>query len=141
MQVAPGLKVSSYLTMPEDCEVGTCALECGHPAARWADCHDTGKREDTTCNGPGSHRLMAAGFWSNCGATPTLPKAMLRMFQGAERAHAGHQHGRLVQTPATCIPTATSATGQGRQARHAVAICPPGRASPIASRDAQRMLQ
>lgn len=82
MQVAPGLKVSTYLTVPEDCKVGVCAHEWGHLAARWADFYDTGESENMTSNGLGNYCLMAAGSWGNAGATPTLPNAMLRMFQG-----------------------------------------------------------
>jgi immune inhibitor A len=82
MQVAPGLKVSTYLTVPEDCKVGVCAHEWGHLAARWADYYDTGESENMTSNGLGSYCLMAAGSWGNGGTTPTLPNAMLRMFQG-----------------------------------------------------------
>lgn len=80
--MAPGLKVSTYLTVPEDCKVGVCAHEWGHLAARWADYYDTGESENMTSNGLGSYCLMAAGSWGNGGATPTLPNAMLRMFQG-----------------------------------------------------------
>lgn len=80
--VAPGLKVSTYLTVPEDCKVGVCAHEWGHLAARWADYYDTGESENLTSNGLGDYCLMAAGSWGNGGTTPTLPNAMLRMFHG-----------------------------------------------------------
>jgi immune inhibitor A len=80
--VAPGLKASTYLTVPEDCKVGVCAHEWGHLAARWADYYDTGESENMTSNGLGSYCLMAAGSWGNGGTTPTLPSAMLRMFHG-----------------------------------------------------------
>lgn len=82
LPVAPGLRVSTYLTVPEDCKVGVCAHEWGHLAARWADYYDTGESENMTSNGLGSYCLMAAGSWGNGGTTPTLPNAMLRMFQG-----------------------------------------------------------
>ena len=82
VQVAPDLKVSTYLTVPEDCKVGVCAHEWGHLAARWADYYDTGESENMASNGLGSYCLMAAGSWGNGGTTPTLPSAMLRMFQG-----------------------------------------------------------
>ena len=80
--VAPNLKVSTYLTVPEDCKVGVCAHEWGHLAARWADYYDTGESENMTSNGLGSYCLMAAGSWGDGGTTPTLPNAMLRMFHG-----------------------------------------------------------
>lgn len=82
VQVAPGLRASTYLTVPEDCRVGVCAHEWGHLAARWADYYDTGESENLTSNGLGSYCLMAAGSWGNGGTTPTLPNAMLRMFHG-----------------------------------------------------------
>lgn len=80
--VAPGLSVSTYLTVPEDCKVGVCAHEWGHLAARWADYYDTGESENLTSNGLGAYCLMAAGSWGNNGTTPVLPNAMLRMFHG-----------------------------------------------------------
>lgn len=82
VDVAPGLRVSTYLTVPEDCKVGVCAHEWGHLAARWADYYDTGESENMVSNGLGSYCLMAAGSWGNNGTTPTLPNAMLRMFHG-----------------------------------------------------------
>lgn len=82
VQVAPGLEVSTYLTVPEDCKVGVCAHEWGHLAARWADYYDTGESENMVSNGLGSYCLMANGTWGNNGITPSLPNAMLRMFHG-----------------------------------------------------------
>lgn len=81
-EVAPGLRVVTYLTVPEDCKVGVCAHEWGHLAARWADFYDTGESANLRSNGLGSYCLMAAGSWGNNGTTPTLPSAMLRMFHG-----------------------------------------------------------
>jgi len=78
--VAPRLKVSTYLTVPEDCRVGVCAHEWGHLAARWADFYDTGEHENTRSNGLGDYCLMASGSWGNNGTTPSLPNGMLRMF-------------------------------------------------------------
>jgi len=80
VQVAPGLKVSTYLTVPEDCRVGVCAHEWGHLAARWADFYDTGEDANTTSNGLGEYCLMAAGSWGHNGVRPALPNGMLRMF-------------------------------------------------------------
>ena len=82
IEVAPGLRVQTYLTVPEDCAVGVCAHEWGHLAARWADYYDTGEDENTTSNGLGLYCLMAAGSWGNDGVTPTYPNSMLRMFHG-----------------------------------------------------------
>ncbi|MEV4506232.1 M6 family metalloprotease domain-containing protein [Streptomyces klenkii] len=82
VKVAPGLKVETFLTVPEDCAMGVCAHEWGHLAARWADYYDTGELEATKSNGLGNYCLMASGNWGNHGLTPTLPNGMLRMFHG-----------------------------------------------------------
>jgi immune inhibitor A len=81
-QVAPGLRVSTYLTVPENCTVGVVAHEWGHLAARWADYYDTGADPATTSNGLGQYCLMAAGAWGGGGLQPSLPNAMLRLSQG-----------------------------------------------------------
>jgi immune inhibitor A len=80
--VAPNLRVSTYLTVPEDCRVGVCAHEWGHLAARWADYYDTGTIDNYVSNGLGIYCLMAGGSWANGGTTPALPNGMLRMFHG-----------------------------------------------------------
>jgi immune inhibitor A len=82
VSVAPGITVSTYLTVPEDCKVGVCAHEWGHLAARWGDYYDTGQSRNFVSNGLGTYCLMANGTWGNGGATPTLPNAMLRMHHG-----------------------------------------------------------
>ncbi|MFJ1806893.1 MULTISPECIES: M6 family metalloprotease domain-containing protein [unclassified Streptomyces] len=82
IEVAPGLTVETFLTVPEDCAMGVCAHEWGHLAARWADYYDTGQLEATTSNGLGNYCLMASGSWGNHGLTPTFPNGMLRMFHG-----------------------------------------------------------
>ena len=80
IDVAPGLKVETFLTVPEDCRVGVCAHEWGHLAARWADFYDTGQSELFNSNGLGHYCLMASGSWGNGGLRPTYPNGMLRMF-------------------------------------------------------------
>lgn len=82
VQVAPGLQVQTYLTVPEDCNMGVCAHEWGHLAARWADYYDTGSVKQMVSNGLGNYCLMAAGSWGNNGLTPVYPNGMLRMFHG-----------------------------------------------------------
>ena len=76
----PRIFARTYLTVPEDCEVGVCAHEWGHLAARWADFYDTGNTERS--NGLGRYCLMASGSWGDNGRTPSLPNGMLRMFHG-----------------------------------------------------------
>ncbi|MGK5731031.1 M6 family metalloprotease domain-containing protein [Streptomyces sp. URMC 124] len=82
VEVAPGLKAETFLTVPEDCSMGVCAHEWGHLAARWADFYDTGQLEATQSAGLGDYCLMASGSWGNFGLTPTFPNGMLRMFHG-----------------------------------------------------------
>ncbi len=74
----PATIARTYLTVPEDCEIGVCAHEWGHLAARWADYYDTGRVSRS--NGLGQYCLMASGSWGNGGLTPTLPNGMLRTF-------------------------------------------------------------
>lgn len=76
------VRATTFLTVPEDCNMGVCAHEWGHLAARWADYYDTGQLQRTQSNGLGSYCLMAAGSWGQNGLTPTFPNGMLRMFQG-----------------------------------------------------------
>lgn len=80
--VGDHLSVTTFLTVPEDCNMGVCAHEWGHLAARWADYYDTGRLEATRSNGLGNYCLMASGSWGNGGLTPTFPNGMLRMFHG-----------------------------------------------------------
>lgn len=80
IDVAPGIQVQAFLTVPEDCRVGVCAHEWGHLAARWADFYDTGQSTLFNSNGLGHYCLMASGSWGNGGLRPTYPNGMLRMF-------------------------------------------------------------
>lgn len=80
--VKPGLSVTTFLTVPEDCNMGVCAHEWGHLAARWADYYDTGQNPNFRSAGLGNYCLMAAGSWGNHGITPVFPNGMLRTFHG-----------------------------------------------------------
>jgi immune inhibitor A len=82
VEVGTNLSVKTFLTVPEDCNMGVCAHEWGHLAARWADYYDTGQSDHTRSAGLGSYCLMAAGSWGNQGLTPVFPSGMLRMFHG-----------------------------------------------------------
>lgn len=82
VKVGPGLTVRTFLTVPEDCNMGVCAHEWGHLAARWADYYDTDREKTERSNGLGDYCLMASGSWGNGGITPTYPNGMLRMFHG-----------------------------------------------------------
>jgi len=80
IKVNNNLVVNTFLTVPEDCQMGVCAHEWGHLAARWADFYDTGNASNQVSNGLGNYCLMASGSWNNGGLTPGLPNGMLRMF-------------------------------------------------------------
>lgn len=80
--VAPNLSVTTFLTVPEDCNMGVCAHEWGHLAARWADYYDTAQAANFRSAGLGDYCLMAAGSWGNHGITPVYPNGMLRAFHG-----------------------------------------------------------
>jgi immune inhibitor A len=82
IQVDNQVVARTFLTVPEDCQMGVCAHEWGHLAARWADYYDTGKKQSSRSNGLGDYCLMASGSWGNGGISPCLPNGMLRMFQG-----------------------------------------------------------
>ncbi|GAA0898699.1 M6 family metalloprotease domain-containing protein [Virgisporangium aurantiacum] len=82
VDVGDDLRVRTFLTVPEDCQVGVCAHEWGHLAARWADFYDTGDVAAKKSNGLGDYCLMASGSWGNGGLTPVYPNGMLRMFHG-----------------------------------------------------------
>lgn len=80
IKVANDLTAKTFLTVPENCQMGVCAHEWGHLAARWADFYDTGSVKNSRSNGLGNYCLMASGSWNNGGITPGLPNGMLRMF-------------------------------------------------------------
>lgn len=79
-ETGSNVRVTTFLTVPEDCQMGVCAHEWGHLAARWADFYDTGENKLQKSNGLGNYCLMASGNWNNGGITPCLPNGMLRMF-------------------------------------------------------------
>lgn len=80
IKVAEDIVAKTFLTVPENCQMGVCAHEWGHLAARWADFYDTGGDKNSKSNGLGNYCLMASGSWNNGGITPGLPNGMLRMF-------------------------------------------------------------
>ncbi|MFQ5805614.1 MAG: immune inhibitor A domain-containing protein, partial [Phycisphaerae bacterium] len=61
------ITANTFLTVPEDCQMGVCAHEWGHLAARWADFYDTGRSRLRRSNGLGNYCLMASGSWANGG--------------------------------------------------------------------------
>ncbi|WP_433527248.1 M6 family metalloprotease domain-containing protein [Nocardia pseudovaccinii] len=81
-KVETDLSVTTFLTVPEDCNMGVCAHEWGHLAARWADYYDTTQSANFQSAGLGDYCLMAGGSWGNHGITPVFPNGMLRAFHG-----------------------------------------------------------
>ncbi len=101
IDVGDGMTVRTFLTVPEDCQMGVCAHEWGHLAARWADFYDTGRQEHSRSNGLGNYCLMASGSWNNGGITPCLPNGMLRMFHHwIEPIEVTESRRNIVLTPA-----------------------------------------
>jgi immune inhibitor A len=101
LDVGGGVRAETFLTVPEDCEMGVCAHEWGHLAARWADYYDTGRSAHQRSNGLGNYCLMAAGSWGNNGTTPTYPNGMLRWFQGwIDPVEISRTTSDIVLTPA-----------------------------------------
>jgi immune inhibitor A len=99
--VGGGLRVQTFLTVPENCQMGVCAHEWGHLAARWADFYDTGRQEQMRSNGLGNYCLMASGSWNNGGITPGLPNGMLRMFhQWIEPEEVTRSRQNIILQPA-----------------------------------------
>jgi immune inhibitor A len=82
VEVGSGIVARTFLTVPEDCNMGVCAHEWGHLAARWADYYDTDRNAASRSRGLGNYCLMAGGSWGNGGLTPVLPNGMLRTFHG-----------------------------------------------------------
>lgn len=80
LDLGGNLNANTFLTVPENCQMGVCAHEWGHLVGRWADFYDTGRSELQRSNGLGDYCLMASGSWNNGGVTPCLPNGMLRMF-------------------------------------------------------------
>ena len=71
-------KIYSYLTVPEDCNLGVCAHELGHLLFLFPDLYDT----DYSSEGIGDWCLMAGGSWNNGGLTPAHPSAWCKGNQG-----------------------------------------------------------
>jgi immune inhibitor A len=75
-----GLKVETYLTVPEDCMVGVCAHELGHLAMGWDDFYDPNYNEDGQYwDGSGNWDLMAGGSWAGSGARPVHPAGVHKL--------------------------------------------------------------
>jgi immune inhibitor A len=77
---ADGKNIYSYLTIPEDSQIGVCAHELGHLLFGFPDLYDT----DYTSEGIGNWCLMAGGSWNGTvpGELPAHPSAWCKANQG-----------------------------------------------------------
>ena len=85
IQVAPGLRVSSYLTVPQECEIGVCCHELGHLAFQWQDFYDPKcdcDEDKIEWSGTGVWDLMASGSYNDGSKTPAHPAALHKMQHG-----------------------------------------------------------
>jgi immune inhibitor A len=76
VKVSPSLSAATYLTVPEDANMGVCAHELGHLAFQWDDFYDPDNEVHGQWAGAGHWDLMAAGSWGNGGNTPSHPAAL-----------------------------------------------------------------
>lgn len=76
VSVAPNLWAGTYLTVPEDANMGVCAHELGHLAFQWDDFYDPNYGTDGKWEGAGNWDLMAGGSWNNSGNSPAHPAGL-----------------------------------------------------------------
>ena len=82
IKVANNLSVQTFLTVPEDCDMGVCAHEWGHLAARWADYYDTGRQKATRSKRPGQLLPDGVRLMGQRRPDPNLPQRHAGMFHG-----------------------------------------------------------
>lgn len=81
--VAPGLSVTTYLTVPHNCRVGVCTHELGHLAFQWQDFYDPNYDEDgSEWDGAGRWDLMAGGSYNGDSNTPAHPAGLHKSQHG-----------------------------------------------------------
>jgi immune inhibitor A len=76
----PSLRAETFMTVPEDCQLGVFAHEWGHLAGQWGNYYSTQPGCPTHSEGLGDYCLMASGAWGNGGMTPVFPHGMLRVY-------------------------------------------------------------
>lgn len=77
VQVAPNLHATTYLVVPQDCQLGVCAHELGHLAFQWQDFYDPNYNQDGQYwDGSGTWDLMAAGSYNGGGSSPAHPAVL-----------------------------------------------------------------
>lgn len=80
--VGDDLAAHTYLTVPEDANMGVCAHELGHLAFQWDDFYDPDHEIDGQWAGAGAWDLMAAGSWNDGGNTPAHPAGLHKLQHG-----------------------------------------------------------
>lgn len=76
VSVTADLSAATYLTVPEDANMGVCAHELGHLAFQWDDFYDPNYGDDGQWEGAGNWDLMAGGSWNNSGNSPAHPAGL-----------------------------------------------------------------
>lgn len=76
VSVTADLSAATYLTVPEDANMGVCAHELGHLAFQWDDFYDPNYGVDGQWEGAGNWDLMAGGSWNNSGNSPAHPAGL-----------------------------------------------------------------
>jgi len=77
VQLSSALHATTYLVVPQDCQVGVCAHELGHLAFQWQDFYDPNYNDDGQYwDGSGTWDLMAAGSYNGGGSSPAHPAVL-----------------------------------------------------------------
>lgn len=77
IEVAPGLFAVTYLTVPQECDLGVCAHELGHLAFQWQDFYDSNQAADgIEWSGSGFWDLMASGSYNGSSWSPAHPAGL-----------------------------------------------------------------
>ncbi len=83
ISVGPGIAVTTYWTIPNNCRVGVCAHELGHLAFQWQDFYDPNYDADgSEWDGAGRWDLMAGGSYNGDSNTPAHPAGLHKSQHG-----------------------------------------------------------
>lgn len=96
-RVSPdGTRVSGFLTLPEDAQLGVCVHELGHLLFSWPDLYNT----SAPGTGVGSWCVMSYGAWGGSppGSNPVHPSAWCKMKQGWIEV-VNEKHNRTIDIP------------------------------------------
>lgn len=77
VDISPNLSASTYLAVPQDCDIGACCHELGHLAFQWDDFYDPNYTDDgKEWAGSGSWDLMAGGTYNLGSLMPAHPAGL-----------------------------------------------------------------